>query len=126
MSTLILYGFLIAVFSVSYRLILAYQPVLNWWFRFGLRYEKKWFYKPIWGCELCISGQLALWTYLISWIASYFNAFAPFWQLLFKIVPNYHQVNYNALNGLIFIAGTILITNVIAHYFLKYVKNDNQ
>ena len=124
MSTLILYGFLIAVFSVSYRLILAYQPVLSWWFQFGMRYNDKWFYKPIWGCELCFSGQLALWTYLISWLSVNFNTTAPFWRLLFKVLPNYHQTEYNALNGLIFIFGTVLLTNIFAHYFLKYIKND--
>ena len=126
MSTLILYGFLIAVFAVSYRLVLAYEPILNWWFRFGLNYSSRFFYRPIWGCEKCFAGQIAFWTYLFSWIASYLNTNAPFWRFLFKIVSNYQQANYNALNGLIFIAGTILLTNVIAYYFLKYVKNDNQ
>lgn len=47
-----------------YRLILAYEPIMAWWFRFGNRYEGRWFFPPIWGCQLCISGQLAGWSFL--------------------------------------------------------------
>lgn len=124
MSTLILYSVLIAVFAVSYRLIMAYQPVLSWWFQFGMRFTGKWFYLPIWGCELCFAGQVALWTYLLNGLAVNFNTTDPFWRLIYKVVPNYRQAEYNALNGLIFIFGTVLLTNIFAHYFLKYIKND--
>lgn len=51
--------------AAVYRGILAYEPILNWWFRFGNKYEKKWFFKPIWGCHLCIGGQFGLWLYLL-------------------------------------------------------------
>ena len=122
MSTLILYGFLIAVFAVSYRLVLAYEPILNWWFRFGLNYSSRFFYRPIWGCEKCFAGQIAFWTYLFSWIASYLNTNAPFWRFLFKIIPNYQHENYNALNGLIYVFGVVLITNVLAKLYEKYIK----
>lgn len=124
MSTLILYGFLIAVFSVSYRLIMAYEPILNWWFKFGLRFQSKWYYKPIWGCEFCFAGQVALWTYLLNWIAVNFNTSATFWRYLFKVIPNYQQDNFNALNGLIFVFGTILITRVLA-FGVQKVKNNS-
>lgn len=49
------------VIGAIYRGLLAYEPVLNWWFRFGARFEKRWFYAPVWGCVKCITGQLALW-----------------------------------------------------------------
>jgi hypothetical protein len=122
METLILYGFLIAVFAVSYRLVMAYEPILNWWFRFGLNYSNRFFYRPIWGCEKCFAGQIAFWTYLFSWISSYLNTNSPFWCFLFKIIPNYHQESYNALNGLIYVFLVVFITNVLAKLYEKYLK----
>jgi hypothetical protein len=54
-----------AIMGVVYILILSREPILNWWFRFGARFEGRFFWKPIWGCELCFSGQAALWMYII-------------------------------------------------------------
>lgn len=125
MGTLFLYGAFIALFAVTYRLILAYQPVLNWWFRFGLRFSNKWFYNPIWGCELCFAGQVALWVYLLNWLSVNLDRNTPFWRLIYMIVPKIAPQGFNALNGLIFISVTILFTNIAAHLFLKYIKNDN-
>lgn len=51
-----------------YRLILAYEPVLGWWFKWGNRFDKKWFFAPVWGCFKCVSGQLALWVSLGGWV----------------------------------------------------------
>lgn len=48
-----------------YKGILSKEPVLNWWFVFGLKFEERWFYPPVWGCVRCISGQMALWSYLL-------------------------------------------------------------
>ena len=125
MNTLILYSILIAVFAVSYRLILAYEPALSWWFKFGLRFHKRWYYAPIWGCELCFAGQLALWTYCLNWFLVILEQSSPFRAFLLLIIPNYHQASFSVLNGLIFIAGTILMTNIVSHYFQKLIKNDN-
>lgn len=50
--------------AAIYKGILAYEPVLNWWFRFGNKYEGKWFFPPIWGCIRCISGQMGLWAFI--------------------------------------------------------------
>jgi hypothetical protein len=50
--------------AAVYRGVLAYEPILNWWFKIGDRYEKKWFYKPIWGCIRCIAGQFGLWGFV--------------------------------------------------------------
>jgi hypothetical protein len=52
------------VIGAIYRGLLAYEPVLNWWFRFGAKYEKRWFYPAVWGCVKCICGQLALWSFI--------------------------------------------------------------
>lgn len=102
------YAALIAVFAIVYRHILAEQPVLNWWFVWGDRFENKWFYKPIWGCELCISGQIALWTYALNWLNyGYFSKFPSLCSFLLKVVPLYHFKHYSVAEGLIFICFTI-------------------
>ena len=72
------FALIIGITGVIYRMILAYEPILNWWFMFGLRYEKRWFYKPVFGCEFCFAGQIAFWSYLINWVSTYFNGNALF------------------------------------------------
>jgi hypothetical protein len=54
-----------AVISIVYMCVLSREPILNWWFRFGMRFERRAFHKPIWGCEKCFAGQLALWSSLL-------------------------------------------------------------
>ena len=122
METLILYAVLIAVFCVTYRLILAYEPILNWWFMFGAKFEKRFFYKPIWGCEKCLAGQIAFWTYLFSWISSYLNGNAPFWRFLFNLIPQYHLEKFNVLNWLIFVFLSVFLSKSIAKLYEKYLK----
>ena len=122
MGTLILYAALIAVFAVVYRLILAYEPILNWWFMFGAKFEKRFFYRPIWGCEKCLAGQIAFWTYLFGWIASYLNTNSPFWSFLFKLIPQYQQNDFNVLNGLIFVFVSVFLAKSIAKLYEKYLK----
>lgn len=114
----------IALFAYVYREILAEQPVLNWWFRWGIRFEKRWFYKPIWGCILCISGQWALWIYVLNWIASYFNGNAPFWTFLFKVIPKYHPTDFNVFSGGLFISLTIFQIYLLNQILIKWnLKN---
>lgn len=60
----LIFSFCVGVIAMVYYHVLAYSPLLNWWFRFGAKFENRWFHGPIWGCECCISGQLALWSYL--------------------------------------------------------------
>jgi len=52
------------VSAAVYRQVLAHEPVLNWWFMIGQKYEKRWFFPAIWGCVKCIAGQIALWSYM--------------------------------------------------------------
>jgi|SRR5699024_2911129 len=107
-------AFFIANMAVIYVLVIAHEDVLNWWFRFGSRFEGKWFWKPIWGCYLCVSGQIALWTYLISWWVSEKSAKASVLRdLLTSLTPTYQNWNYSVLNLFIFISLTIGIS-----YFL--------
>lgn len=58
-------GISAGIMGAVYRHILSDEPVLHWWFRFGQRFENTWFFKPVWGCHRCISGQLALWAFLL-------------------------------------------------------------
>lgn len=64
-ATSIIFGIAAGIMGGIYRCILAYEPVLNWWFKFGERFEKKFFYPAVWGCQKCISGQICLWFYLV-------------------------------------------------------------
>jgi len=61
-------AFLIACISWVYMSVLR-EFLLTEWFLFGYnhfgKYEdwRQYVYKPIWGCELCFSGQLSLWMF---------------------------------------------------------------
>lgn len=68
-----------------YRNVLAYEPILNWWFRFGNRFEKKFFFPAIWGCVKCISGQFGLWSYLLLVIVPGPWAWGYAWGLIVTI-----------------------------------------
>lgn len=112
--TLFFASALIGLFAVVYRHILAYEPVLNWWFKFGSRFESKWFHKPIWGCELCIAGQLALWSYLLNVLSIViFNGNSILSDFLLFIVPNYHLKDFSLLEGFIFICEAIAFAFII-------------
>lgn len=125
MEILIFYSILIAVLAVVYRLILADEPVLNWWFRWGLRYEKRWFWKPVWGCELCFAGQVALWTYVLNGIFGViFSGNAPISRLVFFVIPKYDLEKISVFSCLIFISLSILFTFLLAKFY-TWLKNGN-
>lgn len=97
------------VIGAIYRGLLAYEPVLNWWFRFGARFEKRWFYAPVWGCVKCITGQLAFW-----------------WFTILEIIPCLLETErpimeiFALLFGLLFtICGAILTAIVLAPIIAK-------
>lgn len=113
---------LIAAAAVIYRQFLADQPVLNWWFMFGMRFENKWFHAPIWGCVFCISGQLALWSYVVSWLAyGYFDRSLAISHFLSYLVPFFGSTDYSVLGCVIFICVTISYVHILSklynHYF---------
>ena len=119
---LLIWTTIIALFSITYRMILAEEDILNWWFRFGLRYENRWFYKPIWGCALCFAGQTAFWTYLINWIGSYFNEKAPFWRLIYFFIPKYHNERESLFLMAFFVSFTILQTFIFGNLLNRIKK----
>lgn len=69
-----LIGIASAVIGVNIHLIINLEPVANWWFVLGGKVGikivngqevERWFYRPLWGCEKCFSGQIALWWFLL-------------------------------------------------------------
>lgn len=122
MGELFLYGIYIAIISVVYRKILAYEPILNWWFMFGSRFDGRFFYRPIWECEKCFAGQIAFWTFAINWILSLnFIGKREISAFLFKIIPQYHTNNFSVFLGLIFVCFTILTTFSLSKLY-KWVE----
>ena len=72
-------GLACSIIGVTVNVIMPKEPILNWWFQIGEKFGKeivdgqekeRLIYRPIWGCEKCFSGQLALWIYLFNHIQS--------------------------------------------------------
>jgi hypothetical protein len=118
MLLMITYAALIGLFSVVYRYILAYEQILNWWFKIGMRYEKRWFYKPIWGCEMCIAGQAALWLYFFTSLGGILieHGYNTAGKIIFYLFPwsMYVECGGNLFTGILF------ITSCIASSWLLY------
>lgn len=119
MLTIIIWSAFIAVVAYVYREILAYEKVLNWWFKIGLKYEDKWFHAPIWGCQLCFAGQNALWIFIFNWIATNFDTNAPFWRFVFFLIPKYVGVTYSLYLGVFSVSLSILFTFLITKILKK-------
>lgn len=122
MFDLFIFSFLIAVVAVIYKEFLAYEPVLNWWFKIGDRFHGRWFYPPIWGCKYCFAGQVAFWTYLLNVVFGVIlRETAPFSRLIFAVIPKYHFADWSVFSGVIFICLTIFSVFLVS----KIYKNDN-
>lgn len=98
-------AFLIACISVVYHSVLR-KSFLSGWFLWGYnkfgRDENNWkynIYMPIWGCEKCTAGQIALWTF-------------PF---MFEYYFAYH-IGYIAL--------TIFLSKILTFIYIK-TDHDN-
>lgn len=115
MINLFLYSLLIAVVAYVYKNFLAHEPVLNWWFKFGERFHKRWFYAPIWGCEFCFAGQIAFWTYLLNVVFGVIlKETAPISRLIFSVIPKYHFSDWSVFSWVIFICLTIFNVWVVS------------
>ena len=119
MLLIIIWAFFIAIIAYVYREFLAHEEVLNWWFKFGLKFEKRFFYKPIWGCQMCFAGQMALWIYFFNWVSSNLNESAPFWRFVFFFIPKYDKTDFNVFVGLFSVSLTIFITFLISKTIKK-------
>lgn len=106
-------GIAAGIFAAVYRHILAYEPILNWWFKIGLKYEGRWFYSPVWGCHRCISGQLSLWVMLFCVILPAIEAQTGQISGLFSFAAYYAGICLSLLLGLIFaITAAILVAEI--------------
>ena len=122
MLLIIIWAFFIAVIAYVYREVLSRENILNWWFKFGLRFEKRFFYRPIWGCEKCFAGQLAFWIYLLNWLSNGLNENAPFWRFVFFLIPKYGLEDYNVLSGVFSISLSILLTLILTKLIKQIEK----
>lgn len=103
-----------------YRLILAYEPVMSWWFKFGARFEKKWFFAPVWGCQLCISGQMGLWSYLFLCIMPIVGTqHGIFWALCAPVMVVVQNIVSMIFGLLISICGAILTAKLLTPVLTK-------
>lgn len=122
---LILYALLIAITAVIYRRFLAHEEIMSWWFRFGDRYFRKWFfYKAIWGCEYCFAGQLALWTYLLNALSRVIlPEYREISRFIISVIPEYHLENWSLFGGVIFVCLTIFLVGVINFVYTKVFQD---
>ena len=119
MLLIIIWAFFIAIIAYVYREFLAHEEILNWWFKFGLKFEKRFFYKPIWGCQMCFAGQMALWIYFFNWLSTNFDTNAPFWRLIFFFIPKYDLVDYNVFLGVFSVSLSVLLTFLLSKTIKK-------
>lgn len=124
-----LLGLAAAIISVTMIVIMAKEPILNWWFRIGEKYGKTiidgmeheyWFYRPIWGCEKCFAGQLALWVYFFSHITA--NDPADWSEHGWFSLPQ-----YNIFNHILTVCVAILSSVILSSHIQKTInENDNR
>ena len=107
---LLIYATLIGVASSVYANILLYTDALQWWVKIGQRYQDKIWAKPIWFCDKCISGQIALWVFLLNTLNKASGYVLT--DYISFIVPILGNSQINLLNGFILISITILIATI--------------
>lgn len=59
------WGLACGMTGAAYIGIMAREEIFNAWWRFGARFEGRWFFKPVWSCSHCFAGQFALWSFLL-------------------------------------------------------------
>ncbi len=112
-----LFAFTVSITAFTYSYILT-QPseVFSWLykqlnilFKNSERYQRGDDMHPIFklliGCEKCVSGQMALWIYIIICGRNYFNDFVT--HLIIHIL---------------FVATTIFLTTIIKFIYTKHIK----
>lgn len=125
----ILFGLSCAIIGCATH-ALQNEQILNWWFVFGEKFGKRiednhekelWFYRPIWGCAKCFSGQLSMY-WFISWHTrvhcSENGRFLPFagWWVSFE--------NYSLFCHILAIASAIL-SAIVFTFIIESIKKHN-
>lgn len=121
MQYFILYALLIAIAAVIYRRFLSREEILSWWFQFGDRnFSGKWFYKPIWGCEFCIAGQMALWTYILNALSVVIREeHREITGFILSLVPLLPAGEISVFGGVIFVCLTIFFVGIVNFIYTK-------
>ena len=119
MLLIFIWAVIFAVVAYSYKEIIGREAILNWWFKFGLRFEDRFFYRPVWGCEKCFAGQIAFWIYALNWISSNFDTKAPFWRFIFFFIPKYDFGHYNVFLGVFSVSLTVFLTFILSKTIKK-------
>jgi len=83
---------ILKVAVVVYVVFILMSPgmIFDFYGRLIERIKWDWLYRPLGGCNLCLAGQTAMWTYLIK-----------------------HFRDYNFFNHIVFISGVILIVMIL-------------
>lgn len=118
LTEIFIYAIVYAIIANVYISILSKEPILNWWFRFGLRFEDRFFWKPLFGCEKCFSGQLAFWIYLFNWINSetYFKPFKTFLNFFFV---EYQFSEFNVMALILSVSTSVLFAFILSIIIIK-------
>lgn len=116
-----LLGIIAGMIGTVYITVLSSQEAFNFWWRFGAKYEKKWFYAPVWLCEKCFAGQFAAWFYLFGLVkvrklyANHRFMHLPTFKISFR--------TYSVAEHLFAISTGIFMAIIFTH-ILKQIKKD--
>jgi hypothetical protein len=113
------WGLASGIVGAVYRGILANEETFNRWWRFGARFEGRFFFKPVWSCGHCAAGQFALWTYfLLRILPAIVDAIRlNGWLFL-------HSIKYFSRGGIVLFCLTIAIsTAILVAKVLTYFLN---
>lgn len=108
-----------AFIGVTYVGILSKEEAFNFWWRFGARFEARWFYPPIWGCHLCFTGQFSLWCYLYCHLSL---KIAPSASYIGIPALKMHFDNYTLVGHIFCVSAAIFIV-AIFNNVLKILNN---
>ena len=120
-------GLACSIIGVVINVIMPKEGILNWWFRFGEKYFKeivageekeRLLFRPIWGCEKCFSGQLALWIYFFSHIKG--NNPVDWHTTGWFSFPGYSLLEH------ILAVCIAILSAVILSFFIHKIKNTEQ
>jgi len=65
---MIVYSIYIALFSAVFVILLTQPGMIFGWYKDLInKIKSDYIRKPLGDCELCVAGQIALWSYLFMW-----------------------------------------------------------
>lgn len=109
----LLISFMAALIAVVYKEIIGYEDFFNFWWRFGSRYEDRWFYAPIWGCSKCLAGELSFVAYVLVKISFVLPRHLTISGL------SVHLQGYSLFGHIFAVAAAIYFTFIVTSIFQK-------